>query len=244
MRIAVLLVITILLYVAVWMFVPVLHRDVIDYGRFAGGIAPNVWSNLGFLIVGILGLRKVRDLQWRVFFLGIVLTAFGSAWFHLDPYDGVTTNWPRLFWDRLPMTIAFGAFLSIMVSERISRRAGLILLPVLIAIGVGTVFYWYASAPEHLYPYAFFQLYTAVGPLLIVALFRGERSRYLLIAVVLFALAKLFEVLDVFFYEHLRISGHVLKHLTAAAATYALVRHASGATSSAAVTVRLASDVT
>ena len=70
----------------------------------------NVLSNLPFLVGGGLGLcghlagrRRVRrrreQLPYLVFFLGALLTSFGSAYYHLAPDN------PRLVWDRLPMTL-------------------------------------------------------------------------------------------------------------------------------------------
>ena len=75
----------------------------LDYHQFADrrsafGV-PNfmdVASNAGFLIAGILGFIVVfsgharfefRREQWlyAVFFLGILLTAFGSSYYHLAP---------------------------------------------------------------------------------------------------------------------------------------------------------------
>ena len=72
----------------------------------------DVISNLGFLIVGMVGLVIVfggraqfefRSERWpyAVFFLGVLLTALGSGYYHLAPDN------ESLFWDRLPMTIAF-----------------------------------------------------------------------------------------------------------------------------------------
>jgi hypothetical protein len=77
----------------------------------------NVFSNLPFLIVGVLSLiwllrhaqvgpeHPVLDRAERwplmVFFSGVLLTAFGSGYYHLAPDN------ERLVWDRLPMTVAF-----------------------------------------------------------------------------------------------------------------------------------------
>src|SRR5262245_5692177 len=66
----------------------------------------NVVSNLPFILVGALGLARVRgDLSAQVFFLGVFLTGFGSSYYHWNPNDF------GLFWDRLPMAIAFMAIL-------------------------------------------------------------------------------------------------------------------------------------
>ena len=61
-------------------------------------------------------------LPYLVFFLGVALTGLGSGYYHLAP-DNET-----LFWDRLPMTIAFMSLISAQIVDRISIRAGLALL--------------------------------------------------------------------------------------------------------------------
>jgi hypothetical protein len=76
----------------------------------------DVASNLAFAVVGLAGLwfllkpgkltnafidhRERRP--YLVAFFGLLLTAFGSAYYHLAPSNA------RLIWDRLPMTIVFG----------------------------------------------------------------------------------------------------------------------------------------
>ena len=89
----------------------------------------DVTSNAAFLVVGLAGMvasfrprtrlaTGAERVLYAVFFAGMVLTAAGSAYYHLDP-DNET-----LFWDRLPMTISFMALVAAQVSERISLRAG------------------------------------------------------------------------------------------------------------------------
>src|SRR5215468_12296437 len=64
----------------------------------------NVVSNLPFIAIGAAGLwQSRRDPAIIALFLGILLTGFGSAYYHLDPNDST------LFWDRLPMAISFMA---------------------------------------------------------------------------------------------------------------------------------------
>ena len=74
---------------------------------------PNFWnvvSNLPFLVVGAAGLwRFHRDAATVVFFLGVFFIGIGSSYYHWDPHDGT------LFWDRLPMTVAFTALLALVV---------------------------------------------------------------------------------------------------------------------------------
>ena len=78
----------------------------------------NVISNIPFAVVGILGLAFVSRTnaeptfidpreRWAYIgvFAGLLLTAFGSAYYHCAP------NNAHLVWDRLPMTIVFGSLL-------------------------------------------------------------------------------------------------------------------------------------
>src|SRR5207248_1045295 len=112
----------------------------------------DVVSNLPFAVVGIWGLwfvlapgnrARFIDLRERwpyaVGFFGLFLTAFGSSYYHWAPDNA------RLVWDRLPMTLVFMPLVAAMIAERISVRAGLWLLPVLTAIGAGSVWQWYSS---------------------------------------------------------------------------------------------------
>lgn len=69
---------------------------------------------------------------YLVVFLGLLLTAIGSSFYHLAPDNA------RLVWDRLPMTLAFMGLASAMISERVGVRVGFYLLPVLLLVGVGS----------------------------------------------------------------------------------------------------------
>lgn len=80
----------------------------------------NVLSNLPFIIVGLVGLARYSGLMvsasragYLVLSVGVILVGFGSSYYHLNP-----TN-ETLLWDRLPMTVAFMAFFSLLVGERL-----------------------------------------------------------------------------------------------------------------------------
>src|SRR6266536_5311110 len=193
----------------------------------------NVVSNLPFAIVGLWGLwllLKPDELKnafieprerrpYVVACFGLLLTAFGSAYYHLAPSNS------RLVWDRLPMTIVFGALVAVVVMERISLEAGLKLLPFLVAIAAGSVLQWYRDELHghgDLRFYAAVQLYSALV-LLIALLLKPRYSRTFDFAIVFgfYLLAKIFETADRFIYAHGHIvSGHSLKHLAAAMAGY------------------------
>lgn len=200
----------------------------------------NVISNAGFFLVGALGLRSLvrrggSDLacsfaqsaeRWPygILFLGIALTALGSGYYHLAPDNA------RLVWDRLPMTMGFTAIVSALIAERIGLKVGLWSLPPLVAAGIGSVVYWYATEANgrgDLRPYVLVQFFPVLAIPLLMLLFppRYTRSADLLRAAALYALAKLFEALDTQVYAFGRIvSGHTLKHVAAALAAYQILR--------------------
>jgi len=204
---------------------------------------PNFWnvvSNISFAAIGIGGLAFIRrnahgDVTQQTFidrrerrpyigiFAGLVLTAFGSAYYHWTP------NNARLVWDRLPMTIVFGSMVAALVVERISVEVGLKLLPVFVLIGGGSVLQWYwdeLHGRGDLRLYAAVQVYSALV-LVLVLLIRARYSHGHLLGVVFgfYVLAKAFEELDqqIFSRTHF-VSGHTLKHLAAAAAGYCILR--------------------
>jgi hypothetical protein len=157
-------------------------------------------------------------------FLGLFLTAFGSSYYHWAPDNA------RLVWDRLPMTLVFMPLVAAMIAERISLRAGLWLLPVLTALGAGSVWQWYASEQRgagDLRMYAAVQIYALV--VLLVALLLQPaytRSTDLVWVVGFYALAKILETGDrqIFALSGHTLSGHTLKHLAAAMAGYWMLR--------------------
>src|SRR5262245_28978850 len=101
---------------------PAYHNFTDRRSLFGIANALNVLSNLPFVLVGAIGLinmlrpaltrfEKASE-RWPyiVFFVGITLTCFGSAYYHLEPAN------ERLVWDRLPMSIAFmGLFAAVIV---------------------------------------------------------------------------------------------------------------------------------
>jgi hypothetical protein len=180
----------------------------------------NVVSNLPFIAVGAAGLLRLRcDSISAVLFLGILLTGFGSSYYHLNPNDGT------LFWDRLPMTLCFAAILAAVVEERVDARAGVILLWPLLAIGIVSLLLWRWTDDLRLYVWA--QFFPFLALVLILQLFPPKYTGafYWIIATALYALAKLLEFYDEeIFSAGSILSGHTLKHLAAAAACFAILR--------------------
>jgi hypothetical protein len=199
----------------------------------------DVVSNVPFGVIGTCGLLfllrsspsqlKTRFLDSRerwpyvLVFIGLLLTAFGSSYYHLSP------NNARLVWDRLPMTIAFMAMVVAIISERIGLKVGLWLLPLLLLVGMASVLQWYASEARgagDLRFYAAVQAYSALV-LLLALVFpkRYTRTSDFAVAVGFYALGKALETLDktIFAVGHI-VNGHTLKHLAAAAAGYWILR--------------------
>src|SRR3984893_14968940 len=185
---------------------------------------PNFWnvvSNLPFIAVGAAGLSRFhRHAGTIVLFLGIFLTGFGSSYYHWNPNDST------LFWDRLPMTLCFMAILAIAVEERVNARAGAALLWPLLAIGVFSLSLWYWTDDLRLYIWVQFFPCLALPLLFLWCPPKYTGTFYWVIAAALYALAKLFEFYDrAVFSAGSVLSGHTLKHLTAAAACFAILRY-------------------
>jgi len=216
---------------------PLSYHDFADKRSLFG--IPNfgdVVSNILFLASGVSGLvllsresSRERFLHPRerwpyVFvFLGLVLTAFGSAYYHWAPDNA------RLLWDRLPMTIVFMPLVATLVAERVNLKLGLWLLPILTVAGMASVLQWHfseLSGAGDLRFYAAVQLYSLLA--LLAALLlppRYTRSPDLLVVAGFYVVAKLCETLDhrIFSLGHV-VSGHTLKHLTAGAAGFWILR--------------------
>jgi hypothetical protein len=215
---------------------PLAYHNFADHRGWLG--IPNfgdVVSNLPFAIVGIWGLfvllapGKIKFLDSRerwlylVMFAALILTAWGSAYYHLAPDNA------RLVWDRIPITIVFMALLAAVIAERVKVSLGLALFPLLEIIGVVTVLYWQSSELRghgDLRPYFAVQVYAILILLLSLLLPpKYNRGSDFAIVVGLYVLAKVLEETDrqVFALGHI-VSGHTLKHLAAAAAGYWILR--------------------
>lgn len=215
---------------------PTAYHDFADK-RVMLGVANflDVASNAGFLLAGVAGLVIVarprtqftvgaERLPYGIFFAGLLLTAAGSAYYHLVPDN------ERLFWDRLPMTIAFMSLIAAQIVDRINIRAGLALLVPMLLVGAASVLYWRATeraGTGNLVPYGVLQTYSVVILVMMTWLYPSRYTRggdiYWVFAA--YVAAKVLEFFDV---EILAIgnlvSGHTLKHLVAAAAGLVVCR--------------------
>ncbi|MDX2457699.1 MAG: ceramidase domain-containing protein [Gammaproteobacteria bacterium] len=225
------------LVIGVVLFIPPIPQDpayhgFVDQRTFYG--IPNFWnvvSNLPFVIAGLLGLLLLTSRQpvtgglpaqwpaYLVFFAGVFLTGFGSAYYHLDP-----TN-ETLVWDRLPMTLAFMAFFSMIVGEYLSPGVGRALLWPLLLVGVLSIVYWHiteSAGHGDLRPYALVQFLPVVLIPMILLMFRSRLngSIFLWAMIAAYVISKITEYYDAGIYAAIgTLSGHSIKHIVAAVGT-------------------------
>jgi hypothetical protein len=244
-RIALLIGICTVAVVATFLFPPIAqdtnYHNLMDHRVIAG--IPNfgdVVSNLGFLLVGLLGLWalvQIREDRSRlilkremipfiVAFVGTILIFIGSAYYHWAPSN------ETLVWDRLPMTLAFMGIFSMILMERINIKIGINFLIPLLVVGVASVVYWQMteqSGQGDLRPYALVQFLPVLLIPVILWLFpaRYSGTRYIVEMIGWYLIAKVFEFSDVAVWEWTGgwIGGHSIKHCVAAWGIYALVRY-------------------
>jgi hypothetical protein len=213
-----------------------LYHSFSDQGKSLGiSNFYNVLSNIPFLIVGILGFvlffknkSKLQELgvfiPSIVFATGIFCVGIGSAYYHYNP------NNETLIWDRLPMTIGFMALYSIIVSTFIHPSSGNKLLPWLLFCGLFSVGYWgFTESIDagDLRMYALVQFLPMVLILFILSLYTTQKvgQGKLMIVLIWYAIAKALETFDEQIFSILdnNISGHSLKHIAAAIASYYVI---------------------
>lgn len=194
--------------------------------RTIAGI-PNFWnviSNAPFALVGIYGLTQTSRLPshslwpgYITFCVAVIGVSFGSAYYHYAP------STPALVWDRLPMSLAFMAVFTLILSDRVNPVLGRTLLGPLLIIGAASVFYWSWTEGHgvgDLRPYALVQFLPFVLIALMLWLYPGSpgSSAWLWWAFLMYFLAKVAEGLDAPVYRAVGVSGHTVKHLLSAAA--------------------------
>ncbi len=211
---------------------PVLPQDP-GYHHFADSRAwmgvPNaadVLSNLAILLPALWGLRLTLDggasgdrfrhagerMLAGLFFSALVLTAAGSTWYHLAPND------TRLFWDRLPLGLAFTTLIALLIAERTPvGRVDMLMLFLWALAGPLAVIWWHAGPTGDLRPYFLLHGFMFLCPPLLAGMaspYPQARS-HLLWAWLLFILAMAGDRFDHAMHDltgHL-VSGHTLKHL-------------------------------
>jgi len=188
---------------------------------------PNFWNvltNVPFLLVGFLGLLRLKVFakdhrQYLIFFVGVILVSVGSGYYHLNPSNDT------LVWDRLPMTIAFMTLLSILISEFIGDSLGRKMLLPLLGLGLGSILWWVLMKDLRLYVIVQFVPILIIPILLIFFRSQHDSIRTYWFVLIAYLAAKILEHFDSFFYEYFRFSGHSLKHLVSAVALFKLYLH-------------------
>lgn len=199
----------------------------------------NVISNTGYALVGVWGVfsllqQDMRDwfddepVRWAfiLFFVAVAAVSLGSGYYHLTPHND------SLFWDRLPMTIAFMSLFSVVVGDRVNEKLGKLLIWILVPIGILSLVYWaWTESLGHgdLRFYALVQFYPIIAIPLICALSREYRytpMKYILWLFFWYAGAKALELFDAEIYNFSGniVSGHSLKHLCSAIAVLVVLR--------------------
>lgn len=193
----------------------------------------DVVSNAAYLLVGVLGLQFLLGTDGRrrlpsarerapyvLFFAGVALVAFGSAYYHWMPTDRT------LVWDRLAMTVIFVSLFGAFVTDRIHPTYGsTVATPLAIALGLLSMAAWSATGDLRLYRYV--ELFSIAGVLLTCLLFEGRvtRFRYAALMGFWFLAATICEAFDRAIWQALggTVSGHTIKHVLAAVATYVVL---------------------
>ncbi len=209
-------------------------QDRAEYFEFADGRAllgvpnwQNVLSNIPFFLIGLVGYLAIRkrpimenfDLAGRLYAMALMLTAFGSGYFHWGPTP------QTLFWDRLPMALGFGGLCSLITIDRLYpglKKATVYLIAI---ISVLTVMNW-IYGNQDLRPYLILQFVGGFYVLLVSLCTRGNRisNPVVFVSLAFYVLAKILEVYDRQIYSiHSISSGHTLKHLIAAMSTYPIL---------------------
>lgn len=194
----------------------------------------DVFSNAGFALVAIWGWLTLRPRRasaqlragwpgYRLFLIGLFLTAFGSAFYHLAP-DNV-----RLIGDMLAIALVCAGLLAGVRGDVQGGSNGGIDAIVLALYATASVAWWAVSdrnGAGDLRPYLLLQALALILIPLWQAIHRAPRADRIAFAaaVGLYILAKVAELLD---HEIAAafgfVTGHTLKHLIATAAAAAVV---------------------
>ena len=182
----------------------------------------NVVTNLAFLAVGIAGIGRCASgrgamgarWSWMACFIGTALVGLGSGYYHLAPDNGA------LVWDRVPMSVGFMGLLVAVLAEHLNLRLEKILLVPAILFGIASVVVWHVTDDLRLYAWVQFMPLLVIPAVLFLFDSPYTHRRLLLVALAIYAVAKLAEHYDraVFAVTGEIISGHSLKHLLAALA--------------------------
>ena len=184
--------------------------------------AGDVLSNLPFVIAGVWGLTRARELFARLACIGVIAIGVGSGAYHVAPDD--TT----LALDWGPIALALMLVTAAVIDDRLGSRAGRIALVIGPLLAVASVVSWIAAGGTgdgatdpagSVTPYGAVQAIGIALPALLALIVPGAIPRMpLLLAVALFATARLCAARDRELLDAIGVSGHSLKHIVAAGA--------------------------
>ncbi|MDR7152840.1 hypothetical protein J2W49_004818 [Hydrogenophaga palleronii] len=179
----------------------------------------------GALGVGVLQLQRgtkplpAVQLAMTVFFVGLMLTGLGSAWYHWAP------DAQGLVLDRLGMAVTFAGALALAVSERVSVAAASVTLRMSLMVALLSAVM--PLSHDNVWPWAVVQFggMALMGWLSMQKPVAGAMGVRIGVLLALYAVAKMFELGDaaVFLATGELVSGHTLKHLVAALAVFPVV---------------------
>ncbi|MBK8284127.1 MAG: hypothetical protein IPK97_04220 [Ahniella sp.] len=194
--------------------------------RSAWGVAhgQNVWSNVLFFFAGLMGLTRSGGLPVRfraaayVVSISLMLVALGSAYYHEDPRDAT------LAWDRLPLAVAFMAALVLVGSDRVDVRLSRALVPAAL-IAFASIGWWVGTGDLRFYAWVQFGGLLLLIQLMVVGRNGILHSGWLWCAIACYALAKGFEMSDVWWWQWSggQFAGHMVKHVVAGFGAFGLV---------------------
>ncbi len=183
----------------------------------------DVLSNLGFIGVALWGFGRLKPFRaeaelphhWAgawLFLVGLFGVGFGSSYYHWAPDNA------RLVWDRLPIALSCAGLLATVAGDTFRKSS----LNQACWLGMAALFsvgWWYGSLQlgwEDLRPYLLLQ----AAPILLIPLWLWQSGqlrhrRGLLLALLLYVLAKVAEINDHALAQHFFLTGHTLKHVLA-----------------------------
>jgi hypothetical protein len=188
----------------------------------------DVLSNAPFVVVAVWAARRAQTVIARLACIAVAAIGVGSAAYHVAPAD------MTLAFDWGPIAIALMWMTAAVIEDRLGPRAGRIALAVGAVLAVGSVVAWIAGGGTggivvdgiesdgrrgSVTPYGAVQALGIALPALIALVAPGRIARVpLLVAVLLFAVARLCAANDQQLLDAIGISGHSLKHVVASAA--------------------------
>jgi hypothetical protein len=196
----------------------------------------DVTSNVLFFIFGAMGVYRILKspnlfqndsdrLPYLVFFIMIFITGAGSSYFHYRV--AIDT----LFWDRLPISLAFMSLVAAIIGDRCRPGVAAKILGPMLLIGAASVFTWSITEAHGHGDLRFYVLVQYGSMIALLPLLFFFRSRYtgvsgFWLSLGAYVVAKLTELWDKPIFNLLggAMSGHTIKHVAAGFATYFVLR--------------------